>query len=134
MNELKPRRDGRRPNIMSRESHITRAKMKLRKRSCLTENGCLEYTGYRNAWGYGRLRFMGKKWLAPRLSWYLSKGSIPEGLCILHTCDNPACINPAHLFLGTDKDNTKDAIAKGRIDPTERAKKRWQLCPTWRKN
>ncbi len=62
----------------------------------------------------------GKRWRASRLVWTVKKGPIPDGLCVLHTCDNELCINPKHLFLGTFQDNTDDMISKGRKidDPT----------------
>jgi hypothetical protein len=69
--------------------------------------------------GYGQFRVLNKKVKAHRFSWEITYGPIPDGLKVLHKCDNPPCVNPNHLFLGTNKDNTWDSIKKGRfcIDP-----------------
>ena len=65
--------------------------------------------------GYGSLKVDGRETLAHRLMWELTNGPIPDGLCVCHRCDNPPCCNPDHLFLGTKKDNTLDALEKGRL-------------------
>ena len=64
--------------------------------------------------GYGRMQVGSKKILAHRLSYEAFVGKIPEGILVLHRCDVPSCINPSHLFLGTDRTNSNDKVAKGR--------------------
>lgn len=64
--------------------------------------------------GYGKLWWDKKHQRAHRVSWELHNGAIPDGMLVLHKCDTPPCINPAHLFLGTHADNAADKIAKGR--------------------
>lgn len=79
--------------------------------------GCWIWTACRNKPGYGMI-FAGCKGdpakLAHRVSYELYEGAIPDGLMVLHRCDNPSCVNPSHLFLGTNDDNMKDMAAKGR--------------------
>ncbi len=67
-----------------------------------------------NGDGYVRFSVGGSSYLGHKYSWVLHNGPIPGNLYVLHTCDNRACSNPAHLFLGTQRDNIEDMIAKGR--------------------
>ena len=79
------------------------------------DNECWDWKAYSDLyWGYGTFRFRNKTQKAHRVAWTLTKGEIPNSLCVLHKCDNPACVNPAHLFLGTNLDNIKDRDAKNR--------------------
>ena len=64
--------------------------------------------------GHGAVHFEGKQDRAHRVAWRLTNGPIPDGLCVLHHCDNPPCCNPSHLFLGTKTDNSRDRDRKGR--------------------
>lgn len=80
---------------------------------------CWEWTGQSHEKGYGWMEFAlknPKKFVvrAHRLVWILIYGEIPDGVHVLHRCDNPPCVRPEHLFLGDDDDNCQDAIRKGR--------------------
>lgn len=81
---------------------------------------CWEWTASKNEDGYGRIMVDVKATTAHRLSFILSSGEIPNNLCVCHECDNPACVRPSHLFLGTHADNMKDRSLKGRwVKPTK---------------
>jgi DNA-binding XRE family transcriptional regulator len=85
-------------------------------------DGCWEWTAYRDPFGYGRMGGTDPKSiiLAHRASWLIHFGPIPDGLDVLHRCDNPPCSRPDHLFLGTARDNMQDASTKGRTTRGER--------------
>lgn len=78
------------------------------------EDECWLWQGYIGQNGYGYAHIDYKDWLAHRLSFAVNKGPIPDGLLVLHKCDNPPCVNPKHLFLGTHQDNMTDKVRKGR--------------------
>lgn len=82
------------------------------------ETGCWEWTGYKGKAGYGSLNARkispGRPMYAHRVAWEIKRGPIPTGMHVLHKCDNPACGNPEHCFLGTQSDNNVDRVRKGR--------------------
>lgn len=81
-------------------------------------DGCWLWIGARaNAFGHGYFSFRGGGALAHRHSYEIAHGRIPRGLFICHRCDVPACVRPDHLFAGTQGDNIRDAVAKGRLAP-----------------
>ena len=87
---------------------------RLQRQLTITDTGCHEWRGTLDGDGYGHLKVGGKTVKAHRLAWTLANGPIPDGLNVLHHCDNPPCCLVAHLFLGTHADNSKDKMAKGR--------------------
>ena len=78
------------------------------------EQGCWVWRGRRTRFGYGQFEFRGRTWVAHRLAWTLLRGTIPDGLCVCHICDNPPCVNPEHLFVTTYQGNSDDMVRKER--------------------
>lgn len=76
--------------------------------------GCIEWTKHLDESGYGVIGYGSRCKRTHRVSWEFCNGPIPSGLCVLHRCDNPKCLNVSHLFLGTKADNNADKLAKGR--------------------
>ena len=77
-------------------------------------NGCWTFNSWSDNDGYRFFRLFDKEWRAHRLSYYLTNGNIPKGYVVCHKCDNPSCVNPNHLFIGTQQQNMKDKVLKKR--------------------
>jgi len=80
----------------------------------LADKSCWLWLGPKTPTGYGRMRAFGQDTYAHRVSWVLYNGNIPKNLSVLHYCDNTSCVNPKHLWIGTQDDNLKDMVKKGR--------------------
>lgn len=113
-----PRQNGRRQTLEERRE-------RFRDFIRMEENGCHIWRGSTNQWGYGRFRFEGKTHSSHRLAYYFHTGVDPYPMLVLHKCDNPKCVNPEHLFLGTDYTNSQDRQSKGRTARPE-GEKHWK--------
>lgn len=93
------------------------AQMRFWPKVKVMDSGCWEWMGSKDKDGYGSFSFEGighRKQRAHRIAWIMEMGAIPEGMFVLHHCDNPSCVNLLHLFIGTPMDNVRDMIEKGR--------------------
>lgn len=106
------------------ESLLQRFWSKVKK----ADNGCWEWTGNKASWGYGSIYTSRREMTrSHRLSYYIKHGPIPRGLWVLHRCDNPPCVNPDHLWLGTRNDNVTDMVEKRRHSHGEPHKERARI-------
>lgn len=88
--------------------------LSIRLVETFTGKACVEWPGTRSDKGYGQVRVDGKLEYVHRIAWEQVNGPVPEGLLVLHHCDNPPCYNEEHLFVGTNSDNVQDMLSKGR--------------------
>ena len=88
--------------------------VKIQKYKINPITGCWEWQSHKFRDGYGKVYYSGKTDRAHRVSYRLHKGEIPDGMWVLHNCDNPTCINPEHLHFGTPTENVRECLSRGR--------------------
>jgi hypothetical protein len=102
-------------------------------RNCEKTGGCWICTAGKDKDGYGRIRYRWREMGAHNAAFEVWRSIVPEGLWVLHRCDNPSCINPEHLFLGTALDNAQDRDKKGRGGHNPRSGENWIYLAQWHK-
>lgn len=104
---------------MSRPKDTRTREEKFHQSYSITENGCWQ-SHKTDKKGYGKFYYDYRHYRAHRVAWEIYNGPIPQGLLVRHKCDNPPCANPEHLELGTDADNSRDAVERSRTLTGER--------------
>lgn len=113
---------------------------RFREKFKIRTNGCHEWQATRHSNGYGQMRIETVAEYAHRIAWRLAYGEIPEGMYVLHRCDNRRCVNPEHLYLGNQSINIADAKRKGRMVGGKNRRKvakqkiPWKPVPEWRRS
>lgn len=88
--------------------------LRVLRNTLICPSGCWVWKGSKSASGYGRIKFEGVRWAAHRLMAHINLGEVTDDSVVCHRCDNPSCVNPEHLFIGTQKHNVDDRDNKGR--------------------
>lgn len=113
--------------LHDKENYDDLIKEKIIKNICVDENGCWIWQGSKHRQGYGNLSYKRIPSLAHRVSWMVHRGEIPKDMKVCHSCDVTSCVNPEHLFIGTQKNNVEDAISKGKFEKRNMGKRRNKL-------
>jgi len=115
-------RERKKMNPKDRHEHKIKCRFFDKVLDILNNGDCWLWTGHKNSQGYGNFRMNGRLEKAHRASYMIHNDfrPIPNGMAVCHSCDVPSCVNPAHLFLGTAKDNMQDSLSKSRFISTAR--------------